>query len=51
MKGGMFGLGSFNETYAQYFSGKSYLNPLTKPGESTANEWCEAVTAEEYNRL
>lgn len=35
MKGGMFGLGSFNETYAQHFSGKSYLNPLTKPEEST----------------
>ena len=33
-KGGMFGLGKPNDAYAQYFIGQSYLNPLTKPGES-----------------
>lgn len=27
--GGMFGLGQPNDGYAQYFTGKSYLNPLT----------------------
>lgn len=27
--GGDFGLGEFNEAYAEYFIGKSYLNPLT----------------------
>ncbi len=29
--GGMFGLGSANDAYAQYFIGNSYLNPLTDP--------------------
>jgi len=29
----IFGLGQPNDAYAQYFSGKSYLNPLTKAGE------------------
>ena len=29
--GGLFGLGNPNDAYAQYFSGKSYLNPLTAP--------------------
>lgn len=28
--GGDFGLGEFNEAYAEYFIGKSYLNPLTE---------------------
>ncbi len=28
----MFGEGIFNEMFAQYFVGDSYLNPLTKPG-------------------
>ena len=32
--GGMFGLGSFNEAYKQYFIGNSYLNPLTKPTDN-----------------
>ena len=32
--GGMFGLGEPNTGFAQYFIGNSYLNPLTKPGES-----------------
>lgn len=30
----IFALGEFNANYAKYFSGNSYLNPLTKPGES-----------------
>lgn len=29
----IFGLGQANDTYVQYFSGKSFLNPLTAPGE------------------
>ncbi len=29
--GGMFGLGSANDAYSQYFIGNSYLNPLTDP--------------------
>ena len=29
----VFGLGQENSAYAQYFTGKSYLNPLTVPGE------------------
>ena len=33
--GGFFGLGKPNTEYAQYFIGNSYLNPLTKPGESS----------------
>ena len=31
----VFGIGSPNDAFAQYFIGQSYLNPLTKPGEST----------------
>ena len=34
-KENVFGIGSPNDAYAQYFTGKSYLNPLMKPGEST----------------
>lgn len=30
----VFGLGQENSAFAQYFIGNSYLNPLTKPGES-----------------
>jgi quercetin dioxygenase-like cupin family protein len=30
----VFGLGQENTGYAQYFTGESFLNPLTKPGES-----------------
>ena len=30
----IFGQGSANTAFAQYFIGNSYLNPLTKPGES-----------------
>ena len=33
--GGSFGQGELNSAYAQYFIGNSYLNPLTKPGESS----------------
>lgn len=33
-KGGVFGLGAPNLAYATYFNGNSYLNPLTKQGES-----------------
>ena len=29
--GGIFGLGGPNDAYAQYFTGQSYLNPLTDP--------------------
>lgn len=29
--GGIFGLGTPNDAYAQYFTGRSYLNPLTNP--------------------
>lgn len=32
--GGAFGMGEPNTNFAQYFIGNSYLNPLTKPGES-----------------
>ena len=31
----MFGQGQANTAFAQYFIGNSYLNPLTRPGEST----------------
>ncbi len=31
----LFGLGSENTAFAPFFRGTSYLNPLTKPGEST----------------
>ena len=27
----VFGIGNPNEAFAQYFSGKSFLNPLTNP--------------------
>lgn len=30
----VFGQGKENTAFAQYFIGKSYLNPLTVPGES-----------------
>ena len=30
----LFGLGQENSAYAQYFTGNSYLNPLTVPGET-----------------
>lgn len=33
--GGVFGLGKPNDAFAKYFIGNSYLNPLTKPGESS----------------
>ncbi len=33
-KANVFGLGQSNDAYAQFFIGNSYLNPLTKPGES-----------------
>lgn len=29
----VFGKGQFNEMFAQYFSGDSFINPLTKPNE------------------
>ena len=32
--GGLFGLGEPNTAYAKYFAGNSYLNPLTKVGET-----------------
>ena len=33
-KANVFGLGQSNDAYAQFFIGNSYLNPLTKLGES-----------------
>jgi quercetin dioxygenase-like cupin family protein len=33
-KANMFGLGVPNEMFSKYFIGDSFLNPLTKPGES-----------------
>lgn len=33
-KANIFGTGKFNETYAEYFIGNSFLNFLMKPGES-----------------
>jgi quercetin dioxygenase-like cupin family protein len=33
-KANMFGLGMPNEMFSKYFIGDSFLNPLTKPGES-----------------
>ena len=32
-KANIFGLGEENSAYARYFTGKSYLNPLTEPGK------------------
>nr|WP_325185392.1 carboxymuconolactone decarboxylase family protein [uncultured Oscillibacter sp.] len=32
--GGLFGLGAPNDAYARYFTGNSYLKPLTDPGET-----------------
>ena len=32
-KANVFGTGAPNDAYAQYFSGRSFLNPLTRPGE------------------
>ena len=29
----IFGKGEFNKAYAEYFTGNSYLNPLTEPGK------------------
>ena len=34
-KENIFGLGKSNDTYSQYFSGKSYLNPLTDPKQTS----------------
>ena len=31
-KAGLFGLGQANDAFAQYFSGRSYLNPVTTEG-------------------
>lgn len=33
-KENIFGLGNPNEGFAQYFTGNSYLNPLTHPQET-----------------
>ena len=33
-KANMFGMGVPNEMFSKYFIGNSFLNPLTKPGES-----------------
>lgn len=34
-----FKLGEYNEAYQQYFSGKSYLNPLTDPAKTSLNAY------------
>ena len=34
VSGGIFSLGQPNNSYARYFTGKSYLNPLTNPEET-----------------
>lgn len=34
MDGGLFGIGAPNDAYARYFTGKSYLKPLTDPRET-----------------
>ena len=33
----VFGTGALNDAYAQYFTGKSFLNPLTQPGASAVS--------------
>ena len=33
----VFGLGAANDAYAQYFTGQSFLNPLTQPGASAVS--------------
>lgn len=33
-KQNVFGKGEYNAAYARYFSGASYLNPLTEPGKT-----------------
>lgn len=33
----MFGTGAPNDAFAQYFTGESFLRPLTRPGESTVS--------------
>ncbi len=42
-RGGIFGLGEPNNAYAKYFTGKSWLNPLTEPGKTV---FCANVTFE-----
>ncbi len=34
-KANIFGKGNLNETFSRYFIGKSFLNPLTSPDETT----------------
>lgn len=36
-KQNVFGMGNANTAYAQYFSGESFLNPLTKPETGVFN--------------
>lgn len=50
-KENLFGLGQENRAFAQYFTGNSYLNPLTVPGEESSNEWLEPVDDESYETL
>lgn len=56
----VFPTGSENRTYAEYFTGMSYLNMLSteqvpignvtfEPG--CRNEWCEPMSDEEYDKL
>ena len=32
-----FGIGTPNDAYARYFTGHSYLKPLTEPGEAASD--------------
>lgn len=43
----MFGTGAPNEAFAEYFTGDSFLNPLTQPGESAAFRMAKEVWADE----
>ena len=37
----MFGRGDSNEAYAQYFTGESFLNPLTDPEKTAVSGQCD----------
>ena len=53
-KQNIFGQGSPNTAFAQYFVGNSYLNPLADPKKAALvpfNVTFEPVSDEEYNRL
>ena len=59
----VFPIGAPNDGFAQYFVGQSYLAPVStsqvgvfnvtfEPAcRNNSNEWCEAVSDEEYGKL